>query len=475
MYTIEKIQQLLKEAAVYKAPPGPPPRKGLVWFEGTHRWRKKPDKPSGEELHRGNNSNFTSKLNDVAEKFSMRSLKTMIPIMATKSLTALTNINDMPMHDQTTALKESMSSLHFINDYMDNYKGESPQLRQQAKKIIGARITALENVYHHKAMEMFDLQTEFLADTIEDMAGDAKQLENAEVSSYIKDAQLLLTTARESYEQGDVTQATSDLLQGRDQMRFIRYRIKEMPITSNYLDFEGVEDMTYLAERMFFTQHTIISDESVPFPTDRGGKGIAAGQELEESNDLAVSFKEWTVPVLLFDTRDTTFIDGDVKNVGRLLQPILQKEFQESIEKRQPKVFSDTAWFDVVVKANGGDNESIGVSGLRPNQVGGFCNAKGVHIPERASTKTIVHELAHQLDIQDRVSPYASHMIKEIYKERLEIHGRAQLESMTVTPYAASNENEFFAESFAHFVTDPVKLYKEDRTVYRILAEMMFQ
>ena len=38
MPSINKLVRESQELA--KAPPGPPPRKGLVWHEATHRWRR---------------------------------------------------------------------------------------------------------------------------------------------------------------------------------------------------------------------------------------------------------------------------------------------------------------------------------------------------------------------------------------------------------------------------------------------------
>ena len=91
----------------------------------------------------------------------------------------------------------------------------------------------------------------------------------------------------------------------------------------------------------------------------------------------------------------------------------------------------------------------------------GYCNSRGVHMPESVDDYTVLHELCHLLhgsssyiNTNDTgVNPELNGKIKQIYEKRIKNPDNA-----FITSYSMSNHVEFFAENASVFFKSSIKI-----------------
>ena len=224
--------------------------------------------------------------------------------------------------------------------------------------------------------------------------------------------------------------------------------------------------------------------DKLQYPTREVGKAVSTGKALKEANNLQ-EVHAWEIPgikaALGYATEDPSSDNSDFAKIGKMqvrastraivrqLKPKLQKKFQDIMDKADVYLFNPANhdWEGAVLSA---------FPDLPPEfraNIAGFCGSDGIQVPGNASNHVIIHEIGHHIDLQDVLDSDTHLKMRNLYSKRHSNEGGHRFE--TVRAYAASNQKEYFADTFAYFLADPTHLYNKDPEAYKILSEGLFQ
>ena len=160
--------------------------------------------------------------------------------------------------------------------------------------------------------------------------------------------------------------------------------------------------------------------------------------------------------------KSNTTVKNSISKVGESLNLEFKQLFKKSIELKPPIVHSRD-FFNKLLNLKQSDG-----SLLDADSILGFYSGNGVNIPDDAEDYTIIHELGHQFHemIFDSFGDEKGGIISimdDLYKEK-------SFEDF-ITGYAATNNNEYFAECFATYVNNPELLEFVDPEAYEIMEK----
>jgi hypothetical protein len=101
------------------------------------------------------------------------------------------------------------------------------------------------------------------------------------------------------------------------------------------------------------------------------------------------------------------------------------------------------------------------------NVVGTYVESTNqIYILDGKQDRTLAHEVGHLY--QTRVLP------KTLLRENITLYGKSLRFGTTITQYAKTSPQEYFAESFMTFVHEPGKLLAKDPNMHKFLKANVF-
>ena len=471
-------------------PPGPPPRPGLAWKPETHRWIRPQDmKPqdapkqqvegekkqnlSPEELVDplendefdglwANIFELTNELDDGTAKEKVNRTK----MLYAASVSELGDYAEQTESEQRNSLKLAANGLQTtINVLRDALTDTRTDTGTKLLKKITKGQKRFDRIAHRKSIELLNETLDSSLEQFENIAsGNPIDMSTLEAAQELNNFQYDVASIKDYYSKKDKKNASDEL------ERFGRGLTGFAALLTN----DNASNQLYKVGRNILKQASDIKYEDTPFPyiaslRDLSPKpySIATGKPLEM---IDINIEDMPLKVLS-TLEDSTAHQGYQKargNIFRQLKPEMQREFIQSVENIPPTVIDTDYWASVV-------SERESFSNISPETLLGYCNPEGVFIPSNANRATITHEFGHQIDRYHAINDEGSFQMRNQYQTYAYSMDKEDLENTTITPYAATNEAEYFAESFMIYLESPIELYRQDRSAYAILSEYFFQ
>ena len=464
IYHMEVVPEIVAVNKLLKAPPGPPPRPGLVWYEGTHRWRR-PKELTGSELSMEHTAEFNNELDSymIAAKKKIGGrinvVNALIRDGVRNAQTAFKDHDQMNMMRKQRAIKQSFAKMKEVeNGIIEWWPKEHMKEATPVMRMVRRRMATLENIDHKINEEVLDIQLSVARDyigSIATKAGGDKKL-RARLGKVEKQFK-----ASEKYmEYGDIENSVNSL-------------DKAFDVVQDMLDSVNESDVQNTVESLRQIVNSTANELDIamlPFPTRLPDRQISTGKPLEIGK--GVDIDSWEVPVHIgwehMYRKEADIarkkVSSNLKKIASNLKPELQQTFMDWVEKYGTVVHRVTDWDDVV-------KGHVGKS-AQGNEVLGYALKTGIHVPENAAAHTIVHEFGHMVDLSYELDEDTSAWARVEYHDRYHRHTLAET---SITEYATTNEREFFAEYFEEYLLNPENLYLRDVKMYKVMRDGLFQ
>ena len=186
----------------------------------------------------------------------------------------------------------------------------------------------------------------------------------------------------------------------------------------------------------------------------------ATGDELQHG----VDYSSWEVPAY---TRGGTKRQlGEAVEATRVvmanLQPKYQRLFASLVDRTPLAVYSAGKWQSFMSNVY---SESSADYAIMKNGGALYLHGQGVHFSHNQAEHTHEHEYGHLL-AEQVFQANRSPQLGSLYRQ-------AQLRGSAVTSYALSNEHEYFAEGFAHYIQQPEVLKAKDPEMYKYVSQYL--
>ena len=495
-----------------KAPPGPPPREGLDWKEETHRWirpkpivsksQKLPAPESKPKQRRAQSENvfarLIDKVIDVGASSDSSYVADQMAIVAdgiTMSEVHWGAFEEGTHRKQQQLLEESMMHMN------DAIRGMSKTLRLQSmsnenKKIMsklnGAlkrRREKLKGMHKENRVNLVQAKLAKMHKELDRMEEVSKTLARKRTStpSDKKKSQVIIgnvqNTRQHLHDALDTYKTTGwrDALDHLNEVIGPTYGLHEvLNVDLDDFDMEIGMSLNPLGDQLE-NLRVELGTETISRPVDRHNVSTL-GEPLKTATDLLANWDDFDPQLkggfksMVSDSFKRSAKES-IKMIGVMLKPDFQRPLQESLHRRRIEVYgSDEDWDKKVrIKYEGVPSSVFFTGGYNGGNVGAYATDLGIRTPERSSTHTLIHEIGHQIDIYDSLNEEGSRRLKNMMSRRAKNMTNAELRKSAVTAYATANVNEYFAECFATYITNPVKLYTQDPQAFAILQDEYFQ
>ena len=497
---------------IVKAPPGKPPREGLFWYEPTHRWRKIPEyggSHSEKEFQvyvKTELKNIyasiqrTIKRGSISNKRSERLLNNTLKILldantdgavydrALSRLNLATKLDSKakPVRDRLQKLHTLVQEDHSKSDKDDmidtakpkNVKSpqkdakpkptpkpkniEPPQKDVKPKPNKGNVISNNldENIHkeflsrmHPKLLDIGIVMQDIVPKTY------ASKAISSDIKSAVRQSVISLRNQLNSIskltKEGDIVGIQEELSNVDTLFNDVRKHIPKRQKAIMRL----LED----SNKIF---HGFSNELEYRINSEQRGSSLpkfsaATNNLLEENANLKIALDDWS-PQINYEGKQTDAysekISKDVVSVVANVKTQFQSRLQNAIEKTPTNVYDNEEWEKFAKESN-----------YDPMQVRGLCSSRnGVHLSDDASHNLVAHEYGHFMD-QRKIGKQAFTQLKKRYAELIKT-GKG-----FVTDYAKTNPEEFAAEAFAHYITDPTHLNRVDPVSFDIVKNSLAQ
>ena len=480
MANLGDIQKMLSSVRdIQKGPPGPPPRKGLVWYEGTHRWRR-PKEVTGEELSVKATTEFNDTLDAMLDEAQntvggrINTVRALVKDEIYKAQSAFKDHDLMNFDRKQRAVKESFAKIKRAEEWLFEWWPKDQMGKAlPVVKHLRRRMAMLENIDQKMYETIIDAQLEFdvrsdikkVAKTVEEVYGENKtvRVKLGKIESQLKKAEKLVAY-------GALDKALDAFDKAYDtSQEIVDYVHDEAGWDTRTWDFDEVDKATSFLREAINRVSYKLDEARMPFPTTRPGLQISTHKPIEISDDIQV---DWDVKIhsgnehmYPKESKDAKrIVNVGTKHILRNLKPNYQRQFQDWADERYPVIYTNSEWDDMM------SNRAIA---LQPGEkVLGFAVTEGIRMPYNVSLATVVHEWGHMVDLSFELDEETSALSRQVYHER---YSKGTLDYHCISEYGTTNEREFFAEYFEEYLLDPERLYRQDPEMYKIMKEGLFQ
>ena len=500
--------------SMMKVAPGPPPRPGLKWKEETHRWIRPKEDTKESQASVLNDDDYpdiqgeidfvgemklkpSKNLNKLAKRIGglfQGAIKDYID-MANYKLLDYDKASFDGQKEKLLAVDNLLRrSEAEINKVLPSVPKDNDIYKDvlKSKYAIGYQRRKVRAVLHEKRLYEFGVDIEFKLmenfDAVRRLVdkSDKLQVQDAEEDRYallnsLDEGKRYLKAAYIDYAKGNEESAESALLGAK--WSILNAHDTVVAYEKHSFLTDDMINISYRHQEDIEKRITAWQLDEIQYPTKEVGKAVSTGKALKEANNLQ-EVHAWEIPgikaALGYATEDPSSDNSDFAKIGKMqvrastraivrqLKPKLQKKFQDIMDKADVYLFNPANhdWEGAVLSA---------FPDLPPEfraNVAGFCGSQGIQIPGNAARSTIVHEIGHHIDLWNVLSDATHDRMRILFNKRRSREGQR---FSTVRAYATENQKEYFADTFAHFIEDPVHLYNKDPEAYKILSEGLFQ
>ena len=459
---IARASQLIQ--VLMKAAPGKPPKPHLFWYEPTHRWRKKPEAGgsfSEKDLHIHVEKNLKSLQRSVRNFLKANpdseAAKIMNPVVDrlgnalegkntyAEILYAINETNKLHSSKLFSGLRNKFWKLHELV-----HEGEEPSgagdktdwvVNETQARGLNFRLSETINILRNSYLKMMNAKM--------------PHQKRAEMDKAFGDFNGSIMSMYKSLKSRNLGEVYDELYNVESQMNDVRKTIpKRQKVAMRMLEdaqarYKGfITDIEYRNDRRLGGPRT-------------PKKSAATGNILKEAPNLPRALASWRPQIIYngkYPKAESERMSDDVAIVTANVKPELQRQLQDMSRSVPTKAYSKSEWTTFAKSKN-----------YNPQTLGGLCNSKtGVHLPHTAPQYVTAHEYGHFMD-QRKIGKQGFSKLKSRF------YDLAGKNKGFISSYSKTNPNEFVAEVFAHYITDPAYLKRIDPVSFDIIKEHLAQ